>query len=318
MGDPNINKIIITGGAGFIGSQVAQAYLLAGYKVIIVDDFSMGKKENLPEGVLIYQVDICNFDELSEIFMREQPTIVNHHAALVSVRESYEHPEPYWRVNLRGTENVLQTACKAGVSKFIYASSGGAIYGEAQALPILESSPANPISPYGESKLAAEKLLRHHDGNPEIVILRYANVYGPGQDALQSNGVIAIFCHALLNAKQPRIFGDGSQTRDFIHVEDIVAANLAASKPGVGGIYNIGTGVGHSLLDVYLQIAKDLGVTTMPIFLPGHHYEVEHNVLDLSRAEASLGWQPRKPFGQGLLDLIQAMMEQRTEQYVSI
>ena len=308
MNEQRKSKILLTGGAGFIGSQVARAYFQAGYEVIVVDDFSRGKRERIPAGIRVYEVDICDQDQLTVIFTRERPSVVNHHAALVSVRESYEHPEPYWRVNLRGTENVLNAARKAGVSKFIYASSGGAIYGEAQAVPIPESAPANPISPYGESKLAAEKLLWYHDGNPEMVMLRYANVYGPGQDALQNNGVIAILCHALLNGKQPLIYGDGSQTRDFVHVRDVVDANLAALNPGVGGIYNIGTGVGRSLIDVYMIIARVLKVATLPLLLPQNHYEVEHNVLDIQHARERLGWQAGVPFDKGLWETVQAIV----------
>lgn len=306
MKDPS-KKILITGGAGFIGSQVAQAYLQAGHEVVVVDDFSRGKRARLPEGVRVYAVDICDHQSLAAVFERERPSVVSHHAALVSVRESCQQPEAYWQVNSQGTKNLLEAASQAGVRKLIYASSGGAIYGGAETLPIPESAPANPISPYGESKLAAEKMLWQHNGNPETVILRYANVYGPGQDALQNNGVIAIFCHALLSGKQPLIFGDGSQTRDFVHVQDVVKANLAALKPGVGGIYNIGTGSGHSMLAVYLQIARLMKVATLPVFLSQNPYEVEHNILDIRRAGERLGWQPRIPFERGLWETLQAI-----------
>ena len=310
MGVSMINtasKVLITGGAGFIGSQVARACLQAGHEVVVVDDFSRGKRERIPEKVRVYEADICAQEELAEIFTRERPSIVNHHAALVSVRESYEQPEPYWRVNLQGTVNVLEAALESGVRKLIYASSGGAIYGEAQVLPIPESAPANPISPYGESKLAAEQMLGRRDGIMEAVVLRYANVYGPDQDALQNNGVIAIFTHALLQGKQPLIFGDGSQTRDFVHVKDVVEANLAALKPGRKGIYNIGTGVGSALLDVYLRIARSLRVATLPLFLPQNQYEVEHNVLNVRLAGERLGWQARIPFDMGLRETLQTI-----------
>ncbi|MBC8509521.1 MAG: NAD-dependent epimerase/dehydratase family protein [Anaerolineales bacterium] len=311
-------KILLTGGAGFIGSQVAQAYLDAGHKVIVVDDFSRGKRDHLPEGVRVYQVDISNRDALNEVFRLARPTIVSHHAALVSVRESSEQPEAYWKVNLQGTVNIVEAASKAGVRKLIYASSGGAIYGEAEVLPIPENASANPISPYGESKFAAEKMLWRRDGNLETVVLRYGNVYGPGQNALQNNGVIAIFTHALLTGKQPLIFGDGSQTRDYVHVRDVVDANLAASKPGVGGIYNIGTGKAHSLLDVYNRIALSLKVTTLPLFLPHNHYEVEHNVLDVQRARERLGWQPCIPFAMGLWETVQAIETDHYQKYASV
>ena len=300
-------KILLTGGAGFIGSQVAQAYLLAGHKVIIIDDFSRGKRGNLPEGVIVYQVDICNLDKLCEIFIREQPTIVNHHAALVSVRESCQHPELYWQVNLQGTVNVIEAASTVGVKKLIYASSGGAIYGNAKAMPIRESASAEPISPYGKNKLAAEKVLLSRDGNMKTVVLRYANVYGPGQDALNNNGVITIFSNNMLRGNQSFIYGDGRQTRDFIHVRDVVNANLVVLKPRVRGIFNIGTGIGQPLIDVYLWIARLLKVAKMPIFLPGNPYEVKHNVLSVQRAREKLEWQPCVPFDRGLWETLQAI-----------
>jgi len=312
------SKTLITGGAGFIGSQVARACLQAGHEVVVLDDFSQGKRARLPEGVCVYEADICDRDRLEEIFDRERPSVINHHAALVSVRESFEQPEPYWRVNLQGTVNVLEAASQAGVRKLIYASSGGAIYGESESLPIPESAPANPISPYGESKLAAEKMLLSRDGSLETVVLRYSNVYGTGQDALQNNGVIAIFSDALKHGRQPLIYGDGSQTRDFVHVRDVVDANLAALKNGVGGIYNIGTGKGRSLLDIYMRIAEILRVATLPIFLPHNPYEVEHNILDIGRAKARLLWQPRISFGRGLLETVQAILEERSAKNVSL
>ncbi|MBL7163071.1 MAG: NAD-dependent epimerase/dehydratase family protein [Anaerolineales bacterium] len=297
---------------------MARAYLQAGHEVIVVDDFSQGKRERLPAGVRVYKANICDQDRLDDIFSREYPSIVNHHAALVSVRESCEQPELYWQVNLQGTVNVLETASTAGVRKLIYASSGGAIYGEAEVLPIPENASANPISPYGESKLAAEKMLWRRDGNLETVVLRYGNVYGPGQDALQNNGVIAIFSHTLLHGKQPLIFGDGSQTRDFVHVRDVVDANLAASKPGVEGIYNIGTGKGRSLLDVYLKIARNLKVATLPLFLPHNNFEVEHNVLDVQRARERLGWKPCIPFHMGLWETVQIIVSNHYQKYASV
>ena len=289
-----------------------------GHEVIVVDDFSRGKREHLPKGVLVYQADICHRDALNEIFKRECPTIISHHAALVSVRESFEQPEAYWRVNLQGTLNVVEAASKAGVRKMIHASSGGAIYGEPEALPIPESAPANPISPYGKSKLAAEKMFWRRDGNMETVVLRYGNVYGPGQDPLKNNGVIAIFTHALLNEDQPVIFGDGFQTRDYIHIHDVVEANLAALMPSVTDIFNIGTGQGFALKEVYRKIASQLGVgNAAPAYLPANCYEVLHNVLDINRAKDGLGWQPRISFDQGLGETIQTIMEERREKYVS-
>jgi len=315
----NRDKILLTGGAGFVGSQVAQAYFQVGHEVIVGDDFSRGKREHLPKGVRVYQVDIYHLDSLNEIFIRERPTIVNHPAALVGVRESYQHPEPYWQVNLQGALNVSVAALKTGVDKLIYASSGGAIYGETQLLPISESDPTDPISPYGESKLAGEKLLWRQDGNLETVVLRYANVSGPVQDPLQNNVVIAIFAHALMNRDQPVIYGDGLQTRDYIHIHNVVEANLTALKPDVKGVFNIVTEQGHTLRQVYQEIADKLVVDGVaPAYLPANRYEVLHNILDIGRAKDTLGWQPRISFDAGLRETIQTIMEERSGKHVSL
>ena len=318
MGNPNKDKILITGGAGFIGSQVVRAYLQAGYQVVVVDDFSRGKRERLPEGVRVYKADICDLDILSEIFARERPTMVSHHAALVSVRESYKNPDPYYRVIINGTRSVIEACKGVELQKFIFASSGGAIYGDVAEMPIKESVRQLPLSPYGDYKGIAEILINLWETKTERVILRYGNVYGPGQDALQNNGVIAIFTHALLNGEQPVIYGDGLQTRDYIHIHDVVEANLAALEPGVTGVFNIGAGQGFTLGEIFRKIADQLGMEGVsPAYLPANRYEVLHNVLDIGRAKNDLGWQPRISLDQGLRETIQTIAEEQREEYVS-
>ncbi|MEA3349278.1 MAG: NAD-dependent epimerase/dehydratase family protein [Chloroflexota bacterium] len=301
-------KILLTGGAGFIGSQVARAYLKAGYRVVVVDDFSHGARERLPDHVSVYEVDICDLDALRDLIAAEKPTVINHHAALVSVRESYQQPDRYWRVNAQGTENVIRAATNIELRKFVFASSGGAIYGEGNQHPLDEKAIKEPLSAYGQSKMEAEYAVWFWQTSMEKVVLRYGNVYGPGQNPAQDNGVIAIFAHALLKGEKPVIYGDGLQTRDYVYIDDVVAANLRALEPGKGGIFNIGSGEARTLRNVYAQVAKTLGKEqVVPKRLPANPYEVRHNVLKIDKAVHQLGWQPNVSFERGLEQTVQAI-----------
>ena len=293
-------KILLTGGAGFIGSYVLRAYLQEGYEVTVVDDLTTGRREAVPDGVSFFQNDICDLEALQEIFQRVRPDVVNHHAGLVSVRESAHDPDRYMAVNLRGTQNVLHAAQESGVRTFIFTSSGGAVYGEATQQPVSEDQTLNPLSPYGESKALAERLLQAQDSRFKMVILRYGNVFGPGQDPRHDNGVIAIFTHALQHGTPITIYGDGSQVRDFVFVEDAARANLSALQANHGGIYNIATGQGRELLQVGHQISEALGVDFQASFHSAHPYEVQTNVLEVSRAEHGLGWRAAVSFEEGL------------------
>ncbi len=293
-------KILLTGGAGFIGSYVLRAYLQEGYDVTVVDDLSTGRREAVPDGVPFYRSDVCDLEALQEIFQRVRPNVVNHHAGLVSVRESAHDPDRFMAVNLRGTQNVLHAAQESGVRTFIFTSSGGAVYGEATQQRVSEDHPLKPLSPYGESKALAERLLLAQDGRFKMVILRYGNVYGPGQEPQHDNGVIAIFARALQYGEPITIFGDGRQLRDYVFVEDVARANLSALQLDGGGIFNIATGQGRDLLQVGGQIADALGVEFQASFLNSHPYEVRTNVLDVSRAEHALGWRAAVSFEDGL------------------
>ncbi len=307
-------KILITGGAGFIGSAVARRCLAAGYHLVVVDNFSRGHRKGLPPDVAVYDVDICDVDALRDVFRRERPEIVSHHAALVSVRESVEQPERYWQVNVEGTSSVLDAAMDVGAQKFVFASSGGAIYGNATRLPLAEEAPCHPISPYGKSKQAAEDLIAASSFSGQKIILRYGNVYGPGQDPRSNNGVIAIFAHALLNGGEPVIFGDGFQTRDYVYVADVANAHLAALRADHSGVYNIATGQGRTLNQVYDYIKTALGVLGVsPRRLPAHAYEVAHNVLDIRRAQRFLRWMPQIPFQRGLAMTLQSICQEMEE-----
>ncbi len=303
-------KVLLTGGAGFIGLEVARAYLDAGFRVVVADDFSRGNRERVPDHVCVHRVDICDFDALRDLIAAEQPDVINHHAALVSVRESHRQPERYWRVNVRGTENLIKATANIRLRKFIFASSGGAIYGRADGVPLEETHPREPISPYGQSKKAAEQAILAWSSDVEKVILRYGNVYGPSQNPAQNNGVIAIFTAALLSGEQSIIYGDGVQTRDYIHVSDVVSANLAALQTGRAGIFNIGTGKAHTLRDVYEQIAAVLDCDDIaPQHRPANPYEVVHNVLRVDKAIRELDWQPTIAFRQGVKQTVRAILD---------
>ncbi len=300
-------KILLTGGAGFIGAHVTQAYLQAGHEVVVVDDLSRGHIENLPQGITLHRVNITDAGALEAVFQTERPQVVNHHAALVSVRESADCPERYFQVNLEGTGNVVRAALAAGAEKIIYASSGGAVYGEAQSLPIAEDHPLNPLSAYGESKMLAEKLIREQDGRFESVILRYGNVYGSGQDPRFGNGAVAIFAERMLSGQTITLFGSGEQVRDYIFVTDAVKANLAVLEPGATGTYNLGTGRGLTLLQVLDQLAVTLDREPELRFQEPHPFEVWRNVLDASRAETYLGWRVEVDFEVGLRHVLAAV-----------
>ncbi|MBA4424187.1 MAG: UDP-glucose 4-epimerase [Syntrophus sp. (in: bacteria)] len=289
-------KILVTGGAGFIGSRVAQAYLQAGHQVVVLDNLARGRCEHLPVGAAFYNVDICDRSAIHEVIKRERPNIISHHAALVFVRESQRFPENYLRVNLDGTRNVMKAAREAGADKFIFASSGGAVYGDPPGLPLREDAPRLPRSPYGETKMWAEDVLLAEEGGLEVVILRYGNVYGPGQD----HSVVTRFAAALRDNVPAVIFGDGSQSRDYVYVTDVVRANLLALKPGLTGIFNIGSAEGRSVLEVYRSVAANMHNGVSPLHLPDNAFEVRRNVLDIRRARSILGWQPEVGFEEGV------------------
>ncbi len=254
-------KILITGGAGFIGSHIADAYLKAGHQVVILDNFSTGKREHLSEGLSqVHTVDITS-PEAAAVIAKEKPDVVNHHAAQIDVRKSVADPTHDADQNILGSLNVIAAAQKAGVRKVIFASSGGAIYGEQSYYPADEKHPTEPRSPYGITKLAVEKYLQFYKWTygMDFVALRYANVYGPRQNAHGEAGVVAIFCEKLLRGQTPTIHGNGKQTRDYVFVEDVVACNVAALDPTVSGIYNVGTSVETDVLTLTRRLLSASG-----------------------------------------------------------
>jgi len=294
-------KILVTGGAGFIGSHIVDGFLAQGAQAVVVDNLSTGKDANLNPQATFHRLDICD-PELGDVFERERPDLVSHHAAQIDVRKAVADPAFDARVNLLGTLNVLECAARVKVKKVLFASTGGAIYGEAQYLPADEQHPIQPESPYGIHKHTAEQYLRvfQQTQGLDYAALRYANVYGPRQDPLGEAGVVAIFIHALLAGREATIFGDGEQTRDFVYVGDVVRANLLAADRSTPEPMNIGTGVGTSVNQIYGHLTKLLGIDCPPRYAEARAGEVQHIYLAWERARATLGWQPQMPLEKGL------------------
>ncbi len=294
-------KILVTGGAGFIGSHVVDLYVKEGHQVVVVDNLHTGKRENLNPQARFYHLDIRS-PQLEEVFQAERPEIISHQAALANVRESMEKPGLYAEVNVLGSINLLELARKYGVRKIIYASTGGAVYGEPEYLPVDEEHPINPLDPYGASKHAVEHYLHLYWLNYgiEYTSLRYPNVYGPRQDPFGEAGVIAIFTGQMLRDEQAVINGSGEQERDFVYVEDVAWANVLALEKGSGGIYNLGWGKGVSVNEVFARLKELTGYKRDAVHGPPKKGEVFKIYLNAEKAKRELGWQPRMPLDEGL------------------
>lgn len=302
-------KVLITGGAGFIGSHVADAYLEAGAQVLVVDDLSSGSVDNLDRRLRLIEMDIRS-PELRDVFTAERPEIVNHHAAQIDVRRSVADPQMDASTNILGALNVLECARQQQVSRFLYASTGGAVYGEPVELPCREDHPIRPICPYGASKHAFEHYLEMYSalyGLP-YSILRYANVYGPRQDPLGEAGVVAIFTAKMLAGEAIVVNGDGEQTRDFVFVGDVARANLLATGLGEAcGTFNIGTGVGTSINEVFGHLKRATGYRLAPSHGPAKHGETRHIYLECSHAAEVLGWSAEVALGSGLARTVESL-----------
>lgn len=273
-------KILVTGGAGFIGSHIAERYLREGHDVVIIDNLSTGIQKNVPREARFYRMCITD-EKVAQILMDEKPDVVSHHAAQIDVRLSVSEPVEDARTNILGTLNLLEASRKSRVSKFIFASTGGAIYGEQQFYPADESHPTSPLSPYGITKLSVEKYLHFYFRTYEIpsVVFRYANVYGPRQNAHGEAGVVAIFTKKLIDGEEPTIYGDGKQTRDYVYVDDVVACNLEALKPEVQGIFNVGTGEETDVNTIAAELIRLLGAEIRPRYAPARAGEQRRSCL---------------------------------------
>src|SRR5262245_29887818 len=295
-------RILVTGGAGFIGSNVADRFVALGHQVAVLDDLSSGFREFVPARARFFEADLGNPAAVDACVAEFKPELIDHHAAQIDVRKSVEDPRHDAAINILGTLGLLEACTRHGVRKVVYASTGGALYGEGRVLPATEDHPVNPEAPYGASKHAVEhylyiwKLLHQLD----YTVLRYPNVYGPRQNPHGEAGVNAIFIGLMLEGKRPRIFGTGEQVRDYLYVDDVVAANVLALDRGSGEMVNLGTGVGTSVNDIFRELKSILGFAGEPIYEPPRPGEVQRIYLDASRARERLGWTPKVTFAEGL------------------
>lgn len=274
-------KILVTGGAGFIGSHIADGFLRAGHQVVILDDLSTGNLANVPKEAGWHQGTILDSETLEAVFQKEKPQIVCHHAAQINVRKSVSDPGIDAQINILGSLNLIEACRRHDVQKILFASTGGAIYGEQDRFPADEGHKTDPRSPYGISKLAVEKYLQFYYWEHRIpfVALRYANVYGPRQNAHGEAGVIAIFTERLLRDQSPVIFGDGKQTRDYVFVEDVVRCNLEALNPDVVGVFNVGTGVETDVNSLAKMLKELSGSSKSPVHGPFKQGEQRRSCL---------------------------------------
>lgn len=295
-------KILVTGGAGFIGSHVVDACLAEGHEVCVLDDLSTGKRENVHPRAHLQVGDIRDRAAMERIFAQERPEIICHLAAKANVRESLAQPILYADVNIIGSLVLLEAARKHGVKKIIYASTGGAVYGEPQYLPVDEHHPIKPLDPYGASKHHVEHYLDIYSMyyGLDYTVLRFPNVYGPRQDPYGEAGVVAIWTAAMLNGGRPIINGSGEQERDFVYVGDVARANVLALTQGSGQILNLGSGIGTSINTVFGYLLAATGAHCEEIHGPAKLGEVFRIYLTASKAKDVLGWEPQVELQEGL------------------
>jgi len=296
-------KVLITGGAGFIGSHIVDGLINEGYEVVVVDDLSTGKESNINGKAKFYKLDIQDTG-LESIFREERPAFVCHQAAQKDVRLSVSNPIYDAKINILGTINILQNCIKYNVRKIVFASTGGAIYGEQNVFPASENHPTRPISPYGITKLVAEHYMYYYKTvqGLDYVSLRYANVYGPRQDPHGEAGVVAIFIQKMLRGEQAIINGDGEQTRDFVYVGDVARANILAIKNATSeSIFNIGTGTEITINGIFNKIRDIVNPNIKEKHGPAKEGEQLRSVIDFSRAMKMLNWEPEVLLNNGLI-----------------
>jgi UDP-glucose 4-epimerase len=294
-------KALVTGGAGFIGSHMVDRLLTLDYKVVVMDDLSTGKIKNLDSTAVFHHTDITQ-PAMDDIIQREQPDLVFHMAAQTSVTLSTKDPIMDTNANVIGTLRVLEASRRVGVEKIIYSCTGGALYGDPETIPCMDDAPLAPISPYGMSKWVAEQYLEFYYRLYRLnyTSLRYGNVYGPRQDPHGEAGVVSIFTQAMLEGKQPQIYGDGAQERDFISVSDVIDANIAAIDRGDGQAMNVATGEATSVNRIFELLQGITGYKWDPIHAPHRAGEVYRISLDFTRANQELGWSPKTSLEEGL------------------
>jgi UDP-glucose 4-epimerase len=305
-------KVLVTGGAGFIGSHIAEAYLREGWEVMVLDDLSRGHEANVPRGASFVRADIRS-PEARRTVATGRFDVVNHHAAQIDVRVSVDRPAFDSEINVVGFVNLLEGAAEGGVKRVIFASSGGVVYGDPEIIPTPETAPKMPVSPYGVSKLAGEYYLRALAAlrGFQGIAMRYANVFGPRQDPKSEAGVVSIFVSRLL-AKQPlTVYGDGRQTRDYVFVKDVARANVLASTSTAlknsdfdAPAFNIATSIQRNVLDLADSVGKVLGHKPTLEFAPRRAGELSRSALDVGKAKRVLGWSPQYQFEDGLHELV--------------
>jgi UDP-glucose 4-epimerase len=294
-------KILVTGGAGFIASQIADAFLKEGHEVYILDNLSTGFLKNVNPSAHFVKADISS-PSLLDLFEKVKFDVVNHHAAQIDVRKSVSDPVFDANTNILGTINLLQACIKTGVKKFMFASTGGAVYGEQEYFPADEKHPTNPVSPYGITKLSIEKYLYFYNSEYGLkyTILRYANVYGPRQNPFGEAGVVAIFTNKLLRKENPIINGDGKQTRDYVFVEDVVKANVTALNDDSSEIYNVGTGTETSVNDLFTKLNNIAGNKAEEKHGPAPKGEQARSVITSEKLLKRFNWKPSIKIDEGL------------------
>jgi UDP-glucose 4-epimerase len=305
-------RVLVTGGAGFIGSHIAQAYLSAGWEVVVLDDLSRGKEHNVPTGARFVRADIKS-PEARQLVATGKFTVLNHHAAQIDVRVSVDEPALDAAINIVGLVNLLDGAGAGGVRRVVFASSGGVVYGDPEVVPTPETAPKGPVSPYGVSKLAGEYYLRALAAlrGFEAVAMRYANVFGPRQDPKSEAGVVSIFVSRLLEGQSLTVFGDGLQTRDYVFVRDVARANVLASTAEVPAgsdidatAFNIATAKQTNVLELAEIVGKVMRQKPKIELAPARPGELYRSSLDITKARKVLGWKPEVSFDDGLPELV--------------
>ena len=295
-------KILVTGGAGFIGSNIVDELIEKKHKVVIVDNLATGNIRNVNKKAKFYKVSVCDKKKIDEIFKKEKIDIVIHHAAQLDVRKSVADPCFDADVNIKGALNILEACKNTKVKKIIFASSGGTIYGECGSKAPDEKAFANPLSPYGVAKLSVEHYIKAYSAlyGLKYTILRYANVYGPRQDVNGEAGVVAIFIGRMSQNKEFFIFGDGKQLRDYVYVKDVVSANIKSLTKGNNEVINIGTNKTTSVTKLAQELSKIIGYAKKPVFKPKRNGELFKSFLNISKAKKVLGWHPKVDIIKGL------------------
>ncbi len=294
-------KILLTGGAGFIGSNVSDLLIDNGHDLIIIDNLSTGRIENLNKKAKFYKEDLLNFEKIKEIFEIEKPEIIYHFAAQIDVRKSVENPIEDAKINILSTLNLLNLAVKYNIKHFVFSSTGGAIYGDTENIPTTENEKELPVSPYGCAKLSIEKYLNffHHVYGLKYTCLRYANVYGPRQNPHGEAGVVAIFFNCMLSRNNPMIFG-GNQTRDFVYVGDVARANLLALKDNKSNTYNVGTAKETDIDNIFTKINAFFNNQFKPLHKEFKKGEQKRSCISYQKIKNYLAWEPRTNLEEGL------------------